>query len=1410
MKKKSKLNFLLIIFIAIILLISASITYLKIKYNDEYIKNTIIQTLTSGSDIKINIKKVESSWFDTSLRISGIDFYPAKTTAKDSLLHIDRLVLNLNFWETLKSKSLAGELTLQNYTVNVQRIMIKNILTGKKEYSTNVSELLNNIIDLPWKKWLSRIDWSRASGEIKFVGGKIVVTDDLGLLADCNINDINIKLSRKKENLNFNLSFNSETPNSGKGQVTIDLLALLDLKNKNSIQQNNFFVERAHLAFIKDIKIEGNINNFDIPYFLKYYGIGSKIFNKLKLELIDPINARFSFNSNTLADVDFKASFSANQLIALYYEKNILPAIPEISLDIAGNFNFLQEWTKFSQLGINLTMKYPDSDISNVNAEVNGDFGDNIVLTLTSETNLSAISNSKLGKFFDLKFYGLLHHTAALNWSNKLPWKINYSLIGNNVSTVVDGNKISSQIKSNLDGVLTHNGRFTLERGIFNFDFSAPFLSLKTVKPIDISFIDFSIPKKTSLNFHADMALFYNCFKKFFKKLKVGQIDEIIAGQIDIADDQKIQWKTELTSKHNQNAVKYNFTGKLNKIQKDTYTVDADFRDEKNKLILNLNSKANKSVKGWEVEFAQSGILEFEEIFKLYERYKILFGGKDLPLKFRGKISEAVNASAIFNNGAISLGVSNRLKIKDFSTVVNKYPIQKKTVNLNSSFSFKLNNDSNLLKINNCSLNTEESMVSFQSGVYDLNIIKSKNWHKILEAFPEISAKVDVGSKIMADIGGAIGNRIADKFLKGATVKGAFTSKGATKSKLSAFKYTSAPLNVQAQDEFIIDPVAMTDIIIAKDFFNIHKSLSDVDALVSADMNNWKGIIPDIATGFIGKFNFNAKYSQQNDKLLVRKFTTSSTPQRQLVIPDLIFSGSLINFFNILQHFTFSKFASSIDKKISIPEVKLSVNQLKFLAGNNPGASIRALHGEYLDFTDLSLIHKLGNPYLAIHGQATGSMSFFSRSSKWPVLAINGRLRNAGNGIVLKINPESIAAKGELDLSETSIKFNALSPYKYNKKMQQKLFLAFYGMLAETGDASIKEASLKGGPLEVSLNNFKHKIIGSRYKLTVEQINIGQPLNTKIRNLLLNSSADIIKAKIDLGILDLNNLQNSLKLNFPINISGIINGGSLDIDDSYWRYFAPASSDIQVSRNPNNRIQLGSTNVTLSSNTSDALISFSIAEGRGNMAERAIVLDNVTVANPKGYSDRSALKAENVSITPELRSLFSDKIIIDTIDVNKMEVFYEMALKKSNIGALEDNLKAVFSSGDNNTVSSNSRETYIKDIYIKDSWVKLSAGLLKGKMALPIPLDIHLQDIGGANAGTTFTSAFGKIFAGIGKVTSGVLGGVGTAVGTTVKGVEKIGKSIIKAPFKLIKSLDGKDEDNNLNETIKESEEVQQ
>lgn len=1363
------------IFLTIIIVIMLGAGYLRFMYNDENIRQLIIAEFNRNNRAKIDISKLTTSLLSQQIQLEGVHIF-ADDKPELPMVEVKSFNIKLNLPRIIEEKSLYADVLIDGLKLNIRRFKIIDKESNREIYTSNITYSLNKLIELPWKKWLSDIDWRKAGGRLQLSNSGVTVSDDLQYLEDCALSNINFMLMREGENITTELNLTSTTHTNLVGTIHLVSTAIL---NKPEAYNLN-----SKLGFLQNITLSAEGRKIDVAQYLEYFGIHQFKADRLALVMQEPYDLNLDIRSNSLDNVKVNAKLKTDSLGSISVENESIGATPKMRADIDGRLNLSQTWTQADPIKVALRLYGREGEIFSANSFINGNFSDEFTATVDAVSNLSLFSKSEIGRKLDSAIYGTVKHSLAVNWKRNGLWKANYLVNGEGVTTTVNGKEVTVPVHGEINCIITKSKLLTPLKGSFDFSFNLPFITLTSTKPLNIDFTTSDKVVTTSIKYQADLEKLYNSFSVLFKSLGIGVIHEIVSGELNADTSGNIDCQFAAYSKLEKYAQRpININASLSRRDDIIYNFKITANEADN-LKFDLKGEIKKLPDLWTAAISQSGIFQSGALAELDERFSSVLKKRFMLVPFNGTVREAINTNVNYvSSENYSVASSLKSEVNDFALDLNSVHFARDKLTLAAAFVLKSSPAGRILAFNDLNINTPDSFVRLQTKDYELNNLQLTNITALLSKLPEMSADVSLNSADIKFIGNLADSDLINVFLDQASLSGSFMTENGSLLLIQDLKYRAKPLSVTSNSEFSINPGALAETLIQHRWSDLPKSISDVSAVIAVDPASCAQLFPLEMRGLLAPFKMSAQYTHKNEKLDIEEFSTYSADADTYLVPQLSFRGSMNNFFQNLVQFDLVRFLQSIDGSIDIASADISVAKLKLLAGNDPGSNLRALRGKFLKLNDISIIHKLDSENIAISGSVSGKLSYMSKSSRWPLLEINGRVATGANPLHLKIAGNDLAAQGSLDMSEAAVVFNALAPYRYHKPLNEVLKLEFN--VAERTDSSIKveNAKLAGGPLGVDLSGLNFRPIRERFELSIANVQLTGPFAATLENLLLDSAGDRLKADITVQPLDFAQIQQSLNMPFAVNISGTVDGVKLHIDDSYWKYFAPVNTRVTQTRIPNNLATIGSTSIRLSSAKSgnDDVISFGFSSGSADVSIDSIKFNDFTVANPAGFSDIKAIDAREVRIQPDFQTIFSDQIIINRIDIDDLNAYYEVSFTKNNFDVLKNNLTSIFSGNGSAASGSTGRKTLVRDLYVNNGVVRLSSKILMGVASIPVPLSLHLENIGGDDAGQTLVSGLGSIFSSIGKVGLGLVGGVGGVVGD----VGKVGKSIITAPFKL-------------------------
>jgi len=147
-------------------------------------------------------------------------------------------------------------------------------------------------------------------------------------------------------------------------------------------------------------------------------------------------------------------------------------------------------------------------------------------------------------------------------------------------------------------------------------------------------------------------------------------------------------------------------------------------------------------------------------------------------------------------------------------------------------------------------------------------------------------------------------------------------------------------------------------------------------------------------------------------------------------------------------------------------------------------------------------------------------------------------------------------------------------------------------------------------------------------------------------------------------------------------------------------------------------------------------VTLSLWSGSGKMK-------GLNIGNPEGYKTPQAILVGSASLSLKPASVFSDKVIINKIEVESPDVTFEMSgLRANNLSKILANLSESTGGKDTNAAAAKSepgesKKLQVDDFVITGAKLHLSATLLGGQSYTATIPDIHLSKLGQGPEGIT-------------------------------------------------------------------------
>ncbi|MEP1305431.1 MAG: hypothetical protein ABJK11_06470 [Balneola sp.] len=122
-------------------------------------------------------------------------------------------------------------------------------------------------------------------------------------------------------------------------------------------------------------------------------------------------------------------------------------------------------------------------------------------------------------------------------------------------------------------------------------------------------------------------------------------------------------------------------------------------------------------------------------------------------------------------------------------------------------------------------------------------------------------------------------------------------------------------------------------------------------------------------------------------------------------------------------------------------------------------------------------------------------------------------------------------------------------------------------------------------------------------------------------------------------------------------------------------------------------------------------------------------MDGFIVYNPEGFSDEAAISLKEIDIKLDLKSLFSETIIVNEVHVKNPEIFFEQVKTKVNLRELSSNLNS-------GPEDKSEKSLIIEKFVLEEGSVRISSEIEKERTINASIERIELNDIGESGSGT--------------------------------------------------------------------------
>lgn len=150
-----------------------------------------------------------------------------------------------------------------------------------------------------------------------------------------------------------------------------------------------------------------------------------------------------------------------------------------------------------------------------------------------------------------------------------------------------------------------------------------------------------------------------------------------------------------------------------------------------------------------------------------------------------------------------------------------------------------------------------------------------------------------------------------------------------------------------------------------------------------------------------------------------------------------------------------------------------------------------------------------------------------------------------------------------------------------------------------------------------------------------------------------------------------------------------------------------------------------------------------------------VSLTGLIVGNPEGFKTESLFDMKNLEIDLNVKSLFTDTIVIERILIDSPQITYEVGMGKTNLGVLLDSLESDKEKEVEEEDAKPGKTVVINELILADARAQVSVSTAGGRV-VPVQLStITLHDLGGEDQSLTEITT---------EVVKAIVGAVGNAV----------------------------------------------
>ena len=1144
-KKKSSVAKVILIILAIFLVaIGGGIFYLKSAYSEGYLKSLCEAEISKATGGDCKIAGIEWSLLG-QVQVSGLSLELNKSSSSDpEFLQVKKINAEVEIINSIISFQPVIIVDIDGVELNIERVVkaesditSASVSSGKQnnlsdlpaddaeKFSTNINRLLASFADLPWKNWVADFNWKIADVDAKVRNVNVNINDQSQLLKSLHFT-LGVLARLKKTGVKVGLEIAQETPDVKNGSVKLqaDVIFDWDAAAKRSDKP---------LAFIGSTNINLDIKDLDIGYIGKYYIQSSD----QAVRLADPISGLVSVKSDDLSNVNLQVHLKSKKLVQFYRDDKLLQGgAPGFEFKLKADADLSQEWSNIRNGLVEISSTNSDTGGKwfDINTQISGSFGDEIVTSIQGDIDVGAISSSAVGKAFGLYNFarGDIILGSNLTWKKSDDWGYDLNVRSKDLVIKNNGVSVAAPITILTSGKVKAVDQFTPEFLTLQAKCNAPGIQINTLNgngvviPLSSNKLSFQGKAKAKVS----VPELFKAFETPLAKLGLKSVDEVLDLTFNVDKGNSVSVVVEMNNTKKQYApceIQVVYSPKANNKFDGSFEVTAEKKAVQVKATVEGSKEQNGATA---LIFNKQFAFRLGAGINLIKRIQNLIPGlKVAQYPVAGIMRGTVNGRALVNNDEISVAANSSILVEKatFTTDSGRKFVDNKT-SITSSIILKDLLNEQILSVKSIKVKGDTADIDFKVERVGLSEI-SKNLLIGLDGIKDLRAVIKLGEKAFSNLYALLGDSVPEAVKTGKSLVVEIDSTQDGGIALNKFDLNSTGVVAKISD-LIVNPKKIIDALNNSDVGSIAASFSPFKINVKAGAKFWKGLELPEGMEFSGNAELALAFDPKLDRLTLSRFILAGDKNNKAFITRLSAATIIDNITKLAKTPELSLILESLPSGVNIPVVTISVPLLKkYLLSNGTTLDLR---GNDLELSNLRIVKAKSKGTIQLAGKINssgfglGDMLVYKGSTK---------LNN-----LISLSGKNVAVTGEMNFDESQIKLKA-TPYVYNKSGSQKVKLYYKLDSSESGLIKVYRVALTGGALQFDLNDLKYQPKGNdKFMLNLPQFRVLAPIDLVAKNIVINPERDIVTASIVSKKINLDNMRASLDTGLPSTLGGYV------------------------------------------------------------------------------------------------------------------------------------------------------------------------------------------------------------------------------------------------------------------------------